>query len=169
MVTGGVFIGLGSNLGDRRWHIHTALGELAEAGDIRIVACSRLHETEAVGGPPGQPRFLNAVAELDTELTPQALLRRLLTIEARHGRRRDVPNGPRTLDLDLLIYRQTVVDEPDLVVPHPRLREREFVLRPMAEICSPERWAALRLPPRPDHAEVPAHVPRCASRAATLA
>ncbi|MEW6199362.1 MAG: 2-amino-4-hydroxy-6-hydroxymethyldihydropteridine diphosphokinase [Planctomycetota bacterium] len=169
MVTGGVFIGLGSNLGDRSRHIRDALRELAEAGDIRVVACSRLHETEPVGGPPGQPRFLNAVAELATELEPRALLLRLLAIEARHGRRRGVPNGPRTLDLDLLIHRAAVVDEPDLVVPHPRLCEREFVLRPLAEICTPARWAALRLPPRPDPAEAPAHVPRCGSRATTLA
>lgn len=169
MVTGGVFIGLGSNLGDRSRHIREALRELAEAGDIRVVACSRLYETEPVGGPPGQPRFLNAVAELATELAPRALLLRLLAIEARHGRRRGVPNGPRTLDLDLLIHGQTVVDEPGLVVPHPRLREREFVLRPLAEICSPARWAALKLPPQPDSAEVPAHVPRCASRTAALA
>lgn len=154
---GGVFVGLGSNLGDRPRHIYDALRELAEAGDIRVVACSSLHETEPVGGPPAQPRFLNAVAELATTLTPRALLQRLLAIEHRHGRRRTVPNGPRTLDLDLLIFGDCVIDEPDLVVPHPRLHLREFVLRPLAEICDPWRLTVLRRHD-PVSSEVPVHV-----------
>jgi 2-amino-4-hydroxy-6-hydroxymethyldihydropteridine diphosphokinase len=132
---GGIFIGLGSNLGDRAGHIRDALRELAEAGDIRVVACSRVHETEPVGGPPGQPPYLNAVAELATDLAPRDLLVRLLEIERRHGRQRGVPNGPRTLDLDLLLYRDLVVDEPDLCVPHPRMWQRSFVMEPLAEIC----------------------------------
>ena len=134
---GGIFIGLGSNLGDRAGHIRDALRELAEAGDIRVVACSRVHETEPVGGPPGQPPYLNAVAELATDLAPRDLLVRLLEIERRHGRQRGVPNGPRTLDLDLLLYRDLLVDEPDLCVPHPRMWQRSFVMEPLAEICQP--------------------------------
>jgi 2-amino-4-hydroxy-6-hydroxymethyldihydropteridine diphosphokinase len=132
---GGVFIGLGSNLGDRAGHIRAALQELGEAGDIRVLRCSALHETAPVGGPRGQPAFLNAAAELATRLTPRSLLVRLLAIEARHGRVRGARNGPRTLDLDLLIYRDKCIDEPCLTVPHPRMWEREFVLAPLRELC----------------------------------
>ena len=135
MVTCGIFIGLGSNLGDREVHIRGALRELAEAGDIRVLRCSSLHDTEPVGGPPAQPRFLNAVAELETDLPPRELLDRLLAIERRHGRQRGVRNGPRTLDLDLLLYRERFISEPGLVVPHPRMWERPFVAQPLAEIC----------------------------------
>jgi 2-amino-4-hydroxy-6-hydroxymethyldihydropteridine diphosphokinase len=141
---GGVFIALGSNLGDRAGHIRQALHQLGEAGDIRVTACSALHETEAVGGPPGQPAYLNAVAELATDLAPRDLLARLLAIERRHGRQRAVPNGPRTLDLDLLLYHDRVVHEPGLQVPHPRMWERPFVLEPLAEICPPTRLEAAR-------------------------
>jgi 2-amino-4-hydroxy-6-hydroxymethyldihydropteridine diphosphokinase len=141
---GGVFIGLGSNLGDRERHIREALRELPEQGDIEVVLCSALHETEPVGGPPGQPRFMNAVAELATTLTPRKLLERLLAIEARHGRERTVVDGPRTLDLDLLIFRDRVIDEIDLVVPHPRMWQRAFVMEPLAEICDLGRLVAAR-------------------------
>jgi len=140
----GIFIALGSNLGDRRRHLEEALRELAARGDIRVRAVSSFHETEPCGGPPGQPRYLNAAAELDTELEPRALLERLLEIERRHGRRRDVRDGPRTLDLDLLLYNERRIREPDLCVPHPRMWQREFVLRPLAEICVPARLAAAR-------------------------
>ena len=135
---------LGSNLGDRAQHIRDALRELAEAGDIRIVACSSLRETEPVGGPAGQPRFLNAVAELATALEPRALLERMQEIEQRHARRRGVVNGPRTLDLDLLLYNDQVVDAPDLCVPHPRMWQRAFVMEPLAEVCDAGRLAAVR-------------------------
>lgn len=141
---GGIFIALGSNLGDRARHICEALRELGAASDIRIVACSSLHETEPVGGPPGQPRFLNAVAELTTGLAPRALLERMQEIERRHARERGVRDGPRTLDLDLLLYHDQVVEEPDLRVPHPRMWQRAFVLEPLAEICDVGRVAAVR-------------------------
>jgi 2-amino-4-hydroxy-6-hydroxymethyldihydropteridine diphosphokinase len=143
---GGIFIALGSNLGDRARHIHDALHELTERGDIRIVACSTLHETEPVGGPAGQGLFLNGVAELATEVSPRELLQRMLDVERRHGRERTVPNAPRTLDLDLLLYRELVIDEPTLKVPHPRMWEREFVMAPLREICGPERLAGYRRP-----------------------
>lgn len=146
VASGGVFIGLGSNLGDRQEHLRAALRELAEAGDIRVLACSSFHETDPVGGPPGQPRYLNAVAELVTELGPRALLERLFEVEQRHGRERSVRHGPRTLDLDLLVYRERIIDEPDLCVPHPRMWERAFVMEPLAEICDLEHLlAAYRL------------------------
>ncbi len=144
MVVSGVFIGLGSNLGDREATIRSALRELEADNDIRVVRCSSLHETEPVGGPPGQGRYLNAVAELETALPPRALLERLLAIERRHGRQRSAANGPRTLDLDLLLYGDRVIDEPDLVVPHPRMWERPFVMEPLAEICDIDTLKACR-------------------------
>lgn len=134
----GIFIALGSNLGDRRAHIEQALAELQQPGDIRVVICSRLHETAPVGGPPQGP-FLNAAAELDTPLSPHDLLARMLQIEQLHGRQRDVANGPRTLDLDLLLYHNQRIREPGLIVPHPRMAMREFVLAPWREICDPAR------------------------------
>ncbi len=141
---GEVYIGLGSNLGDREGHIRAALAELAALSDVQVVRCSALHETEAVGGPPGQPKFLNAVAELTSTLEPRALLARLLEIEQRHGRQRSVPSAPRTLDLDLLLYDDRVIDEPGLHVPHPRMWQRTFVTGPLAEICDAERLSRFR-------------------------
>lgn len=130
-----VYIGLGSNLGDRAGTIRAALRDLEERADIRVVRCSAVRETVAVGGPPGQGNYLNAVAQLDTALSPQELLARLLEIERRHGRRRELRNGPRTLDLDLLLYGDRVIDEEGLTVPHPRMWERAFVMQPLLEIC----------------------------------
>ena len=131
----GIYIGLGANLGDREATIQAALLDLGHLGDIRVLACSSLHETEPVGGPPGQPMYLNAVARLETDLSPQDLLARMQEIEHHHGRSRSVPNAPRTLDLDLLLYHDQVINEPDLIVPHPRMWQREFVMRPLREIC----------------------------------
>jgi 2-amino-4-hydroxy-6-hydroxymethyldihydropteridine diphosphokinase len=110
------------------------------------VACSSLRETDPVGGPPGQPTFLNAVAELATDLSPRELLERMLDVERRHGRERRVSNGPRTLDLDLLLFRDQVIDEPDLCVPHPRMWQRPFVVQPLAEICDLARLVAAQRP-----------------------
>jgi 2-amino-4-hydroxy-6-hydroxymethyldihydropteridine diphosphokinase len=134
VVTGGVYIALGSNLGDRAAHINGALRDLQAADDVSVLRCSSIHETEPVGGPSGQGMYLNAVAELDTSLSPRQLLTLLHEIEHRHGRVRDVPHGPRTLDLDLLLFRDLVIDEPDLHVPHPRIWSRPFVVRPLSEL-----------------------------------
>jgi 2-amino-4-hydroxy-6-hydroxymethyldihydropteridine diphosphokinase len=103
---------------------------------VEVAGVSTLRETEPVGYQD-QPRFLNAVAAVDTELSPRALLERLLAVERRFGRRREgvPPGGPRTLDLDLLVYGEAVVDEPGLRIPHPRLHERAFVLEPLAEVA----------------------------------
>ena len=131
---GGIFIAAGSNLGDREAHIVGGFRDLAENGDVRILRCSTLREYAAVGGPAGQPAFLNAAAEIATELRPRELLKRMHLIETRHGRKRDVRNGPRTLDLDLLLFGDERIDEPGLIVPHPRMLEREFVLEPLCEI-----------------------------------
>ena len=125
-------IGLGSNLGDRRGHLRGALLEMRALGRLRAV--SPLFETEPVGLRE-QPRFLNAVAVLDTELGARELLGRLLEIEARHGRVRREKDGPRTLDLDLLSYGGQAIREEGLEVPHPRLHERRFVLAPMAAVA----------------------------------
>lgn len=138
---GGVYIALGSNLGDREANLRGGLAALAERGDIRIVRVSSFHETEPVGGPSGQPLYLNAAAELETELPPWDLLQRMLGVEARYGRVRSERNGPRTLDLDLLLYGDLRIDEPELTVPHPRMWQRDFVLRPLGEICDIARTA----------------------------
>jgi 2-amino-4-hydroxy-6-hydroxymethyldihydropteridine diphosphokinase len=129
------FVGLGSNLGRRRKTIETALALLATLDGIELVGVSVLSETEPVG-LEDQPRFLNGAARVTTTLPPRQLLDRLLSIERRLGRVRGVgPRfGPRTLDLDLLLYGDEVIDEPGLVVPHPRLHERRFALEPLAEL-----------------------------------
>jgi 2-amino-4-hydroxy-6-hydroxymethyldihydropteridine diphosphokinase len=124
------YIGLGSNLGDREAALRDALDLLGD----EVVAVSSFRDTDPVGYLD-QPRFLNAAAALETELEPRALLDRLLAIELELGRTREGPRfGPRTIDLDLLLYGDEVIDEPGLVVPHPRLAERRFVLEPLAEL-----------------------------------
>jgi 2-amino-4-hydroxy-6-hydroxymethyldihydropteridine diphosphokinase len=126
------YVGLGSNLGDRERLIRDA------ADAIGAVRLSPIIETEP-WGYADQPRFLNAVAELETEATPRELLDLLLDVERRLGRTREGPRyGPRTIDLDLLLYGDDVVDEAELQVPHPRLQERRFVLEPLAALV-PER------------------------------
>lgn len=133
-----VAIGIGSNVGDRRSNLNAAIAALARLGEV--VAVSSIYETAPVGGPP-QDDYLNAVVLLDTTIEPAALLSAMLTIEAEHGRVRAVTDGPRTLDLDLLIYGDRVVDEPNVTVPHPRMTERRFVLEPLLEV-----WPDAALP-----------------------
>jgi len=130
------YVALGSNLGDREATLRGAVAALAAEPGIDVVAVSTLVDTAPVGFVD-QPRFLNGVAALDTELPAAGLLGVLLAVERRFGRRRDgVPSqGPRTLDLDLLLYGDAEIDEPGLRVPHPRLHEREFVLGPLAEVA----------------------------------
>jgi 2-amino-4-hydroxy-6-hydroxymethyldihydropteridine diphosphokinase len=127
-----VFIGLGSNLGDRAENLRTSLERLEALGRVRA---SAVRETDPVG-VLDQPKFLNAVAALETELAPRELLERLLEIERDLGRDRSREGrwGPRTIDLDLLLYGAEVIDEPGLTVPHPRLAERKFVLEPLYEL-----------------------------------
>jgi 2-amino-4-hydroxy-6-hydroxymethyldihydropteridine diphosphokinase len=129
------YVGLGANLGDRERTLREAVDALAAEGGIEVVAVSTLRETEPVGVGE-QPRFLNGAVELETSLTARELLDRLLGVEQRFGRVR-IPgeHGPRTLDLDLLLYGDEVIDEPELHVPHPRLHERRFVLEPLAELA----------------------------------
>lgn len=128
------WVGLGSNLGDREGHLRRALAAMEADPAIDVLAVSRVIETEPVGFLD-QPRFLNAVARVETELRPRDLLERLLSVERELGRRRGgVRFGPRTIDLDLLLFADEVIDEPGLQVPHPRIHERRFVLEPLAEL-----------------------------------
>lgn len=128
------YVGLGSNLGDREATLLRALELLAAEAGVAVTAVSAFRDTEPVGYVD-QPRFLNAVAAVDTELTARELLDRLLGVERSLGRRRDGPRfGPRTVDLDLLLYGDATIEEPGLSVPHPRLGERRFVLEPLAEL-----------------------------------
>src|SRR5438093_3483259 len=129
------YVGLGSNLGKPRETIDAALRLLRAEDGIELVAVSSLQETAPLGYKE-QPRFLNGAVVVETQLPPRELLERLLTIEARLGRvRGEGPRfGPRTIDLDLLVYGDETVDEPGLTVPHPRLAERRFALEPLAEL-----------------------------------
>lgn len=129
------YVGVGANLGDREGTIRAALAALDARPDVAVVAVSTLRETDPVGYLD-QPRFLNGAAALETELGPRELLDALLEVERELGRvRGDGPRyGPRPIDLDLLLHGDLVLDEPGLVVPHPRLHERLFALEPLAEL-----------------------------------
>lgn len=128
------YLGLGANLGDRWGTLRAALRRLRAEPGTRLLASSEFYETDPVGGPPGQPAYLNAAAAIETDKSPHELLRFLQSIEHTFGRVRTVKDGPRTLDLDILLYDDLVIDTPDLTVPHPRMHERAFVLEPLAEI-----------------------------------
>ena len=129
------YVALGANLENPAMQIRRAMQELEQVTDTRVTAQSSLYRTVPVGFLD-QPDFVNAVARVETRLSPRAMLEALLAIENLHGRRRAQPNAPRTLDLDLLLYGSQVIDEPGLQVPHPRLHQRGFVLVPLAEIAA---------------------------------
>lgn len=126
-------IALGSNLGDREAHLAFAVRELSAV--LSNVRHSRWFDTDPVGVAPGQPRYLNGAAVGDSALSARALLTALLNIERDAGRTRPSAGAPRTLDLDLILYGTQRIQEPGLVVPHPRFRERLFVLEPLAEVA----------------------------------
>jgi len=128
------WIGLGSNLDDPHTQVSTALNELAQLPDSSLIMHSSLYRSDPVG-PPGQPDYINAVAALDTQLPPEALLDALQAIEQAHQRVRKIHWGPRTLDLDLLLYGNETIATPRLSVPHPFMTQRNFVLWPLAEIA----------------------------------
>ena len=123
-------MGLGSNLGDRWGTLAAAVRAMPD-----VVAVSPVYETQSVGGPPDQPAYLNLVVELDTARSPRQLLEDARRLEAAAGRVRHERWGPRTLDVDVLLVGELVVNEPDLVVPHPRMAERAFVLAPLADLA----------------------------------
>jgi 2-amino-4-hydroxy-6-hydroxymethyldihydropteridine diphosphokinase len=124
------FLGLGSNLGDRRTALRRAVAALPD-----VVAVSPVYETDPVGGPPGQAPYLNLVVELRTALTARELLELGRRLEAEAGRVRGERFGPRTLDVDVLLAGDHSIEEPDLVVPHPRMWERRFVVAPLADLA----------------------------------
>lgn len=129
------YIGVGSNLGDPAAQVQQAFQALAELPASQLIASSPLYRAAPVGGPAGQPNYVNAVAALDTTLNPDELLTALQAIETQQGRVRTVRWGPRTLDLDILLYGSTQRNDPHLILPHPRLHERAFVLSPLHDIA----------------------------------
>ena len=139
------FLGLGSNLGDRLAALQRAADLLADEPGVTLTRSSRVWETDPVGGPP-QPDFLNAVVRAETDLEPAGLLAACQRVEAALGRVRAERWGPRTIDVDLLLYGARTIDTPDLTVPHPRMVERAFVLMPLLEV-DPD-------PPMPDGARL---------------
>lgn len=128
------YIALGSNLREPQQQLQAGFAALARLPDTQLIARSSLYRSAPVGYA-NQPDFVNAVAAISTTLLPRALLEALLSIEREHGRVREFPNAPRTLDLDIALYGEHVVNEPGLTVPHPRLHERAFVVVPLAEIA----------------------------------
>jgi 2-amino-4-hydroxy-6-hydroxymethyldihydropteridine diphosphokinase len=154
------YVGLGSNLDDPAAHVRTGFAQLADIEATRLVARSRLYRSAPLG-PPDQPDYVNAVAGLLTQRPPEALLAALQAIERQHGRDRSGPKwGPRTLDLDLLLYGEREVVSDGLVIPHPHLHERAFVLVPLAEIAPSVRV--------PRHGRVEQLASRCESDALQL-
>ena len=128
-----VFAGIGANVGDPALTLREAVRRLEGEGGIRVVAASPVYRNPPMG-PQDQPHFLNAVLEMSVEISPQELLKRFLAIELEFGRVRDIRWGPRTLDLDILVYGDVRVDEPGLTIPHPHMLERSFVLTPLADL-----------------------------------
>ena len=135
------FIGIGTNMGDRALNIRNAVNSLKLLPNTSVEAVSNIYETEPWGFKE-QSNFLNGVIKLSTELSPRALLGALLGIEAAFGRVREIKNGPRVLDLDLLIYDDVIMNSPELTLPHPFILEREFVLKPLIELISDEKYTS---------------------------
>ena len=128
------FIALGSNLKDPQAQVECALQTIRNTPNIKLIKASSLYKTAPVGYN-NQPDFINAVAEIETELSPLDLLHSLLDIENQYGRERSFPNAPRVLDLDVLLYEDVAIDTPELTLPHPRMHTRGFVMLPLAEIA----------------------------------
>lgn len=129
-----VYLGLGSNLGDRRTNLLSALESLDRSG-VKVLRVSDFIETDPVGGPP-QGLFLNAVTKVETVFSPRGLLDIIHQIEASLGRVRTIQDGPRVIDIDILLYDQIILNDPDLIIPHPRMESRDFVMRPLKQLLS---------------------------------
>lgn len=154
-MTDSIVLGLGSNLGDRLATLQRAVDMLADEPGVRLLACSRVWETAPVGGVE-QPDFLNVVVRAEVDLDPRGLLDACHRVEAALGRIRGVRWGPRTVDIDVLLFGDRTIDEPDLTVPHPRMLERAFVLLPLLELdpdpVLPDGTRVLDVPLGPDAA-----------------
>lgn len=136
-----VYLSLGSNLGDRSFNLHQAIEKLGELG--KVAAVSSFYDTEPVE-LTSQPWFLNCVAKLDTEKMPRQLMAAILGIEQEMGRQRKQQKGPRTIDIDILLFGSSIIDIPSITVPHPKLHQRRFVLEPLAEIAPEVRHPVLK-------------------------
>jgi 2-amino-4-hydroxy-6-hydroxymethyldihydropteridine diphosphokinase len=138
------YLGLGSNLGNRLAFLRGGRDTLTSRFDITLIHSSGVYETAAVGGPADSPPYLNAVLQIETPLSPRNLLAACQAVEDEFGRTRPMAWAPRTLDIDLLLYGETMIDEPDLRIPHPRLQERAFVLAPLSELAPEQRHPVLQ-------------------------
>jgi len=136
------FLGFGGNIGEPLNHFCAALQQLTDHPGVTITGTSPIYRTPAVGGPAGQPDYLNAVVEITTDLAPHSLLTLCQKIEEKAGRTRDIHWGPRTLDIDVLLIDNLISDDPQLTLPHPRLQQRHFVLLPLNDLaphlCHPQ-------------------------------
>jgi len=128
------YLGIGSNLGDRAKFIRLAITKIKTLKDTKVIQVSKIIESEPVGGPPGQGKFLNAALNIKTNLSALALLKNLKKIEKDLGRTRTVRYGPRTIDLDILFYGDKIINRKELKIPHPKVFERKFVIKPLLEI-----------------------------------
>lgn len=128
------YLGIGSNLGNRKQNIRRALERIGQLKGTKILKLSKIIETKPVGGPRGQRDYLNACLKLDTALSPIFLLKELKTIEKELGRKKSARFGPRPIDLDILLFENKIINRKELKIPHPRMFERGFVLKPLAEI-----------------------------------
>ncbi|MFH0762404.1 MAG: 2-amino-4-hydroxy-6-hydroxymethyldihydropteridine diphosphokinase [Candidatus Omnitrophota bacterium] len=128
------YLGVGSNLGDRHRNIKEAIRRINSLKGTKVLKISRIIQSKPSGGPRRQPQFLNAALKVRTELSPSLLLSSLKTIEKKMGRKKAVRFGPRTIDLDILLYGARIIERKSLVIPHPRIFERDFVLKPLLEI-----------------------------------
>jgi len=129
-----VYLGLGSNLGNRRDNIRQAVKKVGLLSKTRVLKLSKLMQTDPVGGPVAQPKFLNAAAKIETSLAPLTLLKELKKIEKSLGRIKTVRNGPRIIDLDILLYSDLSIKNKALIVPHPAMFKRDFVIKPLSDI-----------------------------------
>ncbi|MDD4953730.1 MAG: 2-amino-4-hydroxy-6-hydroxymethyldihydropteridine diphosphokinase [Candidatus Omnitrophica bacterium] len=127
------YLGIGSNLGQRRENIELAVKKINSLKSTKVIKLSGIIETKPQGGPP-QPKFLNAALKIKTGLAPLTLLKKLKNIEQELGRIKTVRNGPRAIDLDILLYADKIIKRKELIVPHPRMFERDFVIRPLSEV-----------------------------------
>ncbi|MFH0738257.1 MAG: 2-amino-4-hydroxy-6-hydroxymethyldihydropteridine diphosphokinase [Candidatus Omnitrophota bacterium] len=128
------YLGIGSNFGNRLSNIRSAIRNIGQLKGTKVLKVSKIIETDPLGGPKAQEKFLNAALKIETKIPPLPLLRKLKKIESNLGRIKTVRNGPRTIDLDILFYADKIVNRRELKIPHPRVFEREFVIKPLLEV-----------------------------------